>query len=165
MKKPHFHVNDFTAGDSLGYLLRRTHNQMLRRAEQSIHLEDLTFTQWIVLVQMREGMVTTGADICRNLNHDSGATTRLLDQLEARGYIERHRCSQDRRISKLTLTPQGRAMAKALVPRVVDFWNDITDDFSHAEIVGLIDLLKRLLTALEREDAPTQQSAAKGKVI
>lgn len=164
MKKPYFHAGDFSPCRSPGYLLRRVHNQLMRRAEQALSMEDLTFTQWVVLVQLRDGLAVTGADLCRNLNHDSGATTRLLDQLEARGFIERHRSSEDRRVAKLTLTSQGRAMTKLLTPRVVDFWNELMSDFTHTEISTLMVLLERLLGRLEQDDVPAKHETEKNKV-
>ncbi|GAA0546461.1 DNA-binding MarR family transcriptional regulator [Rhizomicrobium palustre] len=162
MKKPYFQLEDFAACSSPGYLLRRVHNAMLRRAEEIVSLEELTFTQWIVLMQLREGIASTGAEICRNLNHDSGATTRLLDTLETRGLIERHRSQEDRRVSKLTLTAKGRAMAKMLTPRVVDFWNEITRDFSHTEISTMLGLLERLLARLEGDEQFGASDKTKG---
>jgi DNA-binding MarR family transcriptional regulator len=161
MRKPYFRANDFAPCKSPGYLLRRTYNQMLKRAEQAISQDDLTFTQWLVLVQMREGLVKSGADICRVLSHDSGATTRLLDQLEERGYIERRRSTEDRRVATLVLTARGLAMTKVLTPRAVDFWNDVTSDFTHAEIDTLMNLLQRLLTKLEQGDAPAKPAKSK----
>jgi Transcriptional regulators len=164
MKTPYFQASDFSPCNSPGALLRRVHGLVLRRADQILFGEDLTFTQWIVLVQLRDGVAKTGADLCRNLNHDSGATTRLLDQLEARGLIERHRSSEDRRVTKLTLTPQGRALAKTLTPRVVDFWNELMSDFTHAEIDTLMTLLRRLQDRLEEGEASSHAAKEKDKV-
>lgn len=163
MKKANFNTADFDASRSPGYLIRRVHNAMLHQAEARVALEDLTFTQLIVLVQLRAGIASTGAEICRNLNHDSGATTRLLDSLEARGLIERHRCPDDRRVSKLALTAEGRTMAKMLTPRIAEFWNEIMRDFSQTEISTLIEFLQRLLTRLESDDLSTKPVSGKSK--
>lgn len=136
---------------------------MLRRIEQEIPIEDLTFTQWVVLIQLRDGLAETGADLCRNLCHDSGATTRLIDQLEARGLVERTRSTEDRRVAKLSLTLAGRQMAKKIAPQVVDFWNDILSDFTHAEIDTFISLLERLLIRLEQDSSKLDSDKAKGE--
>lgn len=164
MKTQYFQVGAFSPCNSPGALLRRVHSLALRRAERLLFEKDLTFTQWIVLVLLRDGVAKTGADLCRNLNHDSGATTRLLDQLVKRGLIERHRSSEDRRVSKLTLTPQGRALAKALTPRVVDFWNELMSDFTHNEITTLTTLLRRLQNRLEKDEVSSQVGKEKDKV-
>jgi hypothetical protein len=48
------------------------------------------------------------------------------------------------------------------VPPIVDFWNRVTDEFTHPEIKQLLDLMARLIARLEAE--PTHEPAAKEKV-
>jgi DNA-binding MarR family transcriptional regulator len=123
---------------------------------------ELTFTQWVTLMALRDEIVVTAAELARHLGHDTGATTRMIDQLEQRGFVTRTRSTEDRRVVKLALTPQGRAMAKALLPRIVDFWNDALDGFSLAEVDQMTNLLTRLVTRLEDipvEDAPKKVRA------
>jgi DNA-binding MarR family transcriptional regulator len=96
---------------------------------------------------LREWRTSTSAEMARNICHDAGSLTRILDQLEARGLIARLRSDADRRVVTLTLTPQGAEMMERLMPRVVDFWNTLLGDFNHAEIKSLIGLLTRLVEA------------------
>ena len=151
MRKPYYHVEDYSAYNSIGCLMRRLMNQMIPRIEVLFARDELNFTHWIVLAIIGEGIAATSADISRHLNYDSGAATRLIDQLESRGLVVRHRSKEDRRVANLALTAEGRAMAKALTPRVVEYWNELLGDFTHAEVNTLIDLLSRLLTRLEHE--------------
>ena len=94
-------------------------------------------------MQIGDGVAETAADVVRNTGHDSGALTRLIDQLEQRGLIERHRCTNDRRIAKLRLTEAGQEAAKMLTPIAVKFFNDLLEDFSAHEVDLLISLLTR----------------------
>lgn len=167
MKKPYYRAEDYSVYNSIGCLMRRLMNQMVPRIEVLFGRDELNFTHWIVLAILREGVVSTSADISRHLNYDSGAATRLIDQLEARGLVVRQRSKEDRRVAHLALTAEGRAMAKALTPRVVDYWNDLLGDFSHAEVDTLIELLSRLLRRLDREppgSLPVKPAAAKHRV-
>ncbi|MGN6146952.1 MAG: MarR family winged helix-turn-helix transcriptional regulator [Rhizomicrobium sp.] len=132
------------------------------QAEAIFADQDLTFTQWICLMGLREGVAETNADLARHLNHDAGAVTRVVDELEKRGLLRRERSKADRRVVKLTLTPQGRAVARMHVPPIVDFWNRVTDEFTHQEIKQLLDLMARLIARLEAE--PVREPAAKEKV-
>lgn len=164
MKKPYYHIDDYQMDNSIGYLLRQLLNQIIPRVEVLFAHEELTFTHWIVLKAIREDVATTCAELSRCLNYDSGAATRLIDHLETRGLVERHRSSEDRRVSNLALTAEGRATAKALTHRVVDYWNELLGDFTRPEIDTLIDLLSRLLTRVEQEPAgvlPVPPTAAK----
>lgn len=162
MPKPYFRADKFNCYQSLGYLTRRVQNLTTPHAEAIFADEDLTFTQWISLMGLREGVAETSADLARHLNHDTGATTRLVDQLEKRGFVKRERSKSDRRAVKLALTPQGRAVAKMHIPPILDFWNRVTDEFSHAEITQLLSLLTRLMARIEAEPM-REPAAAPGK--
>lgn len=162
MPKPYFRADNFNCHKSLGYLTRRVQNLTNPHAEAIFADQDLTFTQWISLMGLREGVAETSADLARHLNHDAGAVTRVVDELEKRGLLRRERSKADRRVVKLILTPQGRAVARMHVPPIVDFWNRVTDEFSAAEVKHLLDLMARLIARLETE--PMHQSAAKKKV-
>jgi DNA-binding MarR family transcriptional regulator len=87
--------------------------------------------------------------LCRDLHHDSGAFTRVLDQLEKRGLIRRERSETDRRVVLLHLTPDGRRVVETLLPIVVERLNHALAEFSAAEVATLARLLRRLIGRLE----------------
>jgi DNA-binding MarR family transcriptional regulator len=63
--------------------------------------QGFTFTQWVVMMHLRDGLALNARELCVQLRHDSGAVTRVLDQLEARGLVQRERSLEDRREVKL----------------------------------------------------------------
>ena len=158
MTKPFYTPHTFRAQNSVGGLLRRLTSLMTPRAEARFADDDLSFAHWVTLACLRDGFATTCADIARHMAYDSGATTRLVDQLEKRGLVARKRSQTDRRVVQLALTPQGVAVSNALAPRIMDFWNELLDGFSHAEAATLIDLLTRLLQRIERMPVDPQAS-------
>jgi DNA-binding MarR family transcriptional regulator len=147
--KTYYRAETFVSRKALGYLIRRLNNLIIPHAEALFADQELTFSQWVALVSLRDGLNRTCADIARHLNHDSGATTRMIDQLEARGLVTRTRSKEDRRVIALSLTTEGRAVAKAMAPRIMEFWNDVLENFSSAETANLIELLTRLLENIE----------------
>ncbi len=150
----HYTVEGFRAGESLGYLVRRLHNLIMPRAEALFEEAEFTFSQWVVLMAVRDGVASRCADLARMMEHDAGATTRLIDQMENRGLIQRRRSTTDRRVVHLEITPAGKAVAKALIPRIVTFWNSVLEDFSEQEFTQLVALLIRLAERIEMEPAP-----------
>ena len=84
------------------------------------------------------------------MHHDNGAMTRILDQLEARGLVERQRSPDDRRVIKLSLTPAGMEMVETLIPLVAAYLNDLMGDFNKTEADQLISLLTRLVARAEQ---------------
>src|SRR5690242_13815535 len=149
MTKPYYTLANFTGPNALGYLVRRLHNLMVPIAEAQFAGEELTFSHWVALVSLRDGLTHTCADIARHMNHDSGATTRLVDQLEERGLLARQRSKTDRRVINLALTQAGKQVAKALTPRVINICNGALEGMSVAEIDTLLANLKRIISRME----------------
>ena len=159
MSRQHYSAESFHLQDSIGYLVKRTQHLMRDRIETVFASQGITFQQWVVLMHLRDGIAATTASLCQELRHDSGAMTRLIDQLEERGFIERQRQVADRRIVDLVLTPAGRKMVESLVPLTVDALNSALDGFTKADVRQLQDLLRRIITRVgemngEAESAP-----------
>lgn len=141
----YYRSESFAARDCVGYLVSRAQSLMRPQIEAVFDKQDLTFSQWRVLMCLRDGIANTCADISRELSHDSGSLTRLVDQLDRRGLIQRTRDRKDRRVVTLALTAAGRAAIKAAMPHVVAHFNDVLDGFTPREAKMLITLLTRLL--------------------
>lgn len=159
MTKPYYTVANFTGPNALGYLIRRLHTLMVPVAEAQFAGEELSFSHWVALVSLRDGLTKTCADIARHMNHDSGATTRLVDQLEERGLLTRQRSKTDRRVVNLVLTADGKAVAKALTPRMINVCNQLLDGMGVAEVDKLLANLKRLISQLEALQPEKTRSA------
>src|SRR5690606_4564742 len=133
----HYDAKTFTSSNSLGYLLKVSHALMHEAAAAAFAPHDVSFMQWLVLTKLREGTLNA-SDLCRTMRHDNGALTRLLDQLEERGYVERERSQADRRVVELRLTPAGRRKVTELMPLLVDCLNGSLASFSRAEFSELV---------------------------
>jgi DNA-binding MarR family transcriptional regulator len=158
-----YSAETFQARRSIGYLIKRLNNLIVPRAEALFADADFTFSQWVVLMAVRDGIADTCGEIARHLDHDTGATTRLVDQLEERGYLRRRRSTSDRRVVHLEITSTGKALTKSLMPRLIDFWNEVLEGFSSEEASQLISLLTRLMTRIEAQPlaAPKLAKAVK----
>ncbi len=142
---PFYNPKTYKARDSVGYLVRRAGNLMTTRVEAVFADYEITFAQWLVLMKLRDGLATTAAEIARDMCHDSGALTRIIDQLAQRGLIERQRGQEDRRTITLTLTERGLETVNGLVPTVVGLLNMALVDFTDDEASTLNRLLNKLI--------------------
>lgn len=148
MVKNYYKAESYEVRKSLGYLVRRTRNLMTSELEalfSSTSGKGITFAQWAVLMCIRDKIASTPAELCQTTYYDSGALTRLLDQLEQRKLLKRHRSTKDRRIIRLRLTAEGRKTIKAIMGSVVNFYNDLLENFSEKEADILVHLLTRLI--------------------
>jgi DNA-binding MarR family transcriptional regulator len=133
----------------VGYLLKRAHALLIDQLGAAVAGGEITATQWVVLMYLRDGLAINASDLCSQLRHDSGALTRVIDQLEARGLVQRERSRADRREVQLRLTDAGIQTVASLLPKVIDKLNFALRDFSRAEASELNRLLTKLISSLD----------------
>ena len=151
--KQHYHDRTLTALASPSYLVRRLLHAFADHYETLFAPADITYPQWTILMLLYGDMARTSADMARQMCHDAGAMTRLVDQLEKRGLLSRQRDTADRRVVNLVLTPEGRALADSLKSRVVDFLNVALADFSKADLATWLKLTTRMIGLVEARPA------------
>ena len=149
--------SNFHPESAIGYLIRRIDQIGTVALEPVFAAHDITKTQWSALVALHFDRASTCAEIARDLGHDKGATTRLVDTLEERGWVTRARGEEDRRMVRLTLTPSGDAIAATVRDAVIAVWNDWLHDWKTEDVIDLIRLLGQLRDTLQQtpdESAP-----------
>src|ERR1700688_3982014 len=149
MSKQHYQVSTYKSQNSVGYLLKRAHSLMLAVLEPMLEERGFSFIQYVILSWLRDGIAVNPKDICIQYRHDSGALTRVIDQLAERGLLERVRRDRDRRKVELQLTPAGRDAIESLIPPVVEKLNLVLADFSSTEFQELLRLLVKFNTTLQ----------------
>lgn len=142
--------SDFVPDISVGYLCKRVHQLAQLGLEPVFAAEGVNHVQWHALISIFFGRGTTSAALARDLNYDKGATTRLIDTLEKRGWVIRSREHDDRRLIALRLTPAGEEVAHRLRKRVLESWNTWLADWSHEDIAHTVAVLQRLRGTLEK---------------
>ena len=140
----------YQARDSVGYLVRRLYSIMRTRLEAAFAHHGLTLMQWIVLMHIRDGLARTASDIAREFSHDTGALTRVIDQLEKRGLLRRRRSSRDRRVVELELTRATERLIEDCLPPVVTEMNYALAPLDRGEFEQLRGLLNRVLEHLQQ---------------
>ena len=155
MSKQHYQVRTYKAQLSIGYLVKRAHSLMLDIMEPVIEQRGFSFVQYVVMSSLRDGIAMNPKVICSQFRHDSGALTRIIDQLAERGLLERVRRDKDRRKVELQLTPAGRETIESIIPLVVAKLNEVLTDFSKAEVQELLRLLVKLNSTLQEHIDPS----------
>jgi DNA-binding MarR family transcriptional regulator len=154
MSKQHYQVSTYKAQNSVGYLIKRAHSLMLDVLEPMLEERGFSFIQYVILSWLRDGIAVNPKDICFQFRHNSGALTRVIDQLAERGLLERMRRDRDRRKVELQLTPAGLETVEGLIPLVVEKLNLALADFSSAEVQEFLRLLIKLNTTLQSAVEP-----------
>lgn len=136
----------YRAEDSVGYLMRRIVSAVAQSVETRLcEPGGPTYPQWMPLYKLHVGAATTVAELARACELDTGAMTRLLDRLEAKGLCRRVRSLEDRRVVNIELTDEGRAAAKEVPHVLCRVQNELLSDFSQQEWEQLKGYLRRIL--------------------
>jgi len=150
---PYYDSDNFTPDCSIGYLARRAHQLGQSALVGVFDHYGLTGTQWSALMMLLSGKCDTCAALARDLAHDKGAMTRLIDQLDERGLVVRERISDDRRQVRVSLTEAGHDIAQRSRAAVIARWNEWLGDWSRKDVDTLVTLLRRLDATLEAAEA------------
>jgi DNA-binding MarR family transcriptional regulator len=161
MSEQHYHAATYTAKSSVGYLIKRAHAMLMDVLDNLFADRGFSFIHYAILTYVRDGIAVNPKDICVQYRHDSGALTRVIDQLEERGLLGRVRRGADRRKVELQLTEQGRKTVESLIPLVVDKLNLALADFSREEVAEFKRLLVKLNTRLTTTLDPKASVEAK----
>jgi DNA-binding MarR family transcriptional regulator len=134
--------------------LQKAADWLGQQAEQLVKANGLTGAQYNVLRILRgaepEGLGCSSIGD-RMISHDPDMT-RLLDRMEKRGLITRKRQSDDRRVVKTRVTPEGLTVLRKLDQPIRDLHKRQFREMSAAQLKNLIDFLDQILSVVKPED-------------
>jgi DNA-binding MarR family transcriptional regulator len=135
----------FNPGNGIGRLLSRVKMEMHEALDRELAPFDITAAQYVILVNLASGEVTSASQLCKGVSYDPGAMTRMLDRLERKGLVRRARCPDDRRKVILELTAEGKAVYPKLTAVHVGVLNNFLRGFTKTDARQLETLLERML--------------------
>lgn len=104
----------------------------------------LTKEQWSVMAVLWEKDGCTQQMLADATYRDRAGVTRLLDNLQKDGYVERRPHKTDRRTNLIYLTKKGKAIEKEVVDVLNDTVTTLTKDISDEEIRSLKHILRQI---------------------
>lgn len=137
-------LDSFYTGE-LGFMVTSVRASIHDALERELAPYDLTTPQYVVLNCLAKGWGRTLSDFCRVLAYDSGAMTRLLDRIVAKGFIRRVENEADRRSYLIELTELGQAALPQALDATEVAMRRLLKGFSEDDAETLHKLLSRLL--------------------
>ena len=124
--------------------------QSVSRHLGELTLEDLkrfgmTMPRWLVLSQLAVRDGQSIGELARATVTKQSSLTRVIDQMERDGHVERHPSEDDQRIVEVWLTGEGRATYEKVVPLAIQRAHQALDGLRDTDVRTLTDLLQRLL--------------------
>ncbi len=107
----------------------------------------LTYTQYLVMLELWEKGEEKVGDLCHRLYLDCGTITPMLKKMEESGWLTRCRCKVDERCVYVALTEKGRALQEEVkdIPAKVGQCISLPQE----EAYDLYKLLHKLLDTME----------------
>ena len=137
--------------ENSGFLLARLGHAFKTRALARVELEGFEPNHYSVLAILAEGDRQTQGTIAEALGLDPSRLVNLLDSLEKRGLVARHRDPLDRRRHVVRITPEGSLTLDRLRGLAQELADDFLAPLSHADR----ETFHGLLLQLAREHDPT----------
>ncbi|MEP3055567.1 MarR family winged helix-turn-helix transcriptional regulator [Ascidiaceihabitans sp.] len=139
--------------DDLGFDLVDFMPYLLNQAAEATSIEFQHFykarygmlrTEWRIVFHLGRYGAMTAKEICNRTNMHKTKISRGVGALESKRYLKREIDTSDRRLEKLSLTPQGARVFGELNKAAQDFNADFARLFSAEEGVILRRCLKRI---------------------
>src|SRR3978361_1747723 len=135
----------YCADESVGWLMKRALMSIAQAAARRLEPKGITHAQWAALFVLQRCRASTVAELARETQSAPGAMTRLLDRLEAKGFCRRQRSTDDRRVVRVELTPEGEVAAQEVPVVLSQVLNEHLAGFSKTEWTQLKDMLRRMV--------------------
>lgn len=128
----------------LWVVMNRASATVAKALRVQVEAHGLSFTEFGVLeVLLHKGALPISA-IGGNILLTSGSMTYVIDKLEKRGWISRRACGEDRRITYVDLTQEGRNIIVPVFEEHAAFLRDLMTGLEPEEQEKTTDLLRRL---------------------
>jgi DNA-binding MarR family transcriptional regulator len=141
--------------EEAGLNLLRTADRVTGYVEAPMKSAGLTPTQYNVLRILR-GMSPQPIacqEIARRMITRDADLTRLLDRLEARGFIQRERQTDDRRVVHIVITPAGLSLLAELDNVLAEMNKKIFGNLGTERLTALVELLEQVREQVEQASA------------
>lgn len=146
-----YDLETYQPANCVGQLMYRVRAAQMNALDQALAQDadlaalEISAAQYVIISVLARRGVDSAAQLCKDLSYDPGAMTRMIDRLEAKGLIQRHRCPEDRRLVNLELTAAGLAALPKLRACSVRVLNHFLRGFSQAEARQLESFMVRML--------------------
>jgi len=135
--------------ESLGKLLKRSEQTLLRAKSAAVKTVGLTLPQYVVLAELAERPGITSAELARGCLVSPQAMMVVLKSMEDQGLVERTRHPRHQTVLEIHLTSVGREALSEAHKQAGPIEQRIVKALSERELENLRALLQRCVEAVE----------------
>lgn len=128
--------------------LMRSSDRFQNRLGKFLRKQGLTLSQFNVLrILHQEGNPLPCLTIAERMIQVVPAITGIIDRLESSGWVQRDRCSMDRRVIYVELTDKGKGLLRRLHEPYDSLQKKLMGNLSVSELTTLNQLLQKALVS------------------
>jgi MarR family transcriptional regulator for hemolysin len=149
----------FDAKQGLGFALRDASRRYTKLFEtRAAAAFGLTLMQCRALVLLSQNEGITQRQLAQLIEADAMSLVRIIDRMEAQGWVRRLKTSADRRARRLSVTATATPLLQQIHSLVVEVRKEAFRGFSDPECTQFLDLLQRMHGNLTRLSNPPEAS-------
>ena len=145
---------------NFGFLVHDIARLMRMNYDRRVKRLGLTRSQWWVITNLYRNDGLTQSELAETLDIERASLGRLLDRLEANGWVRREPCHKDRRAKRVRLANEVGPVMREMRAIAAGLRHDAMSGFAPEEQEAFVDVLlaiKSNLVALNGQ-APSGQS-------
>ena len=148
--------------EHIGFMISDVARLMRTVFDRRVRRLGLTRAQWLVLTRLHRHPGSSQSELADMMEVEKATAGRLIDRLEANGWVERRAQAGDRRINRVYLTVEAERVHKRIWRIAEATVDDALGELSRREADQLLKLLGRVKSRLiDIADNPTPQPKAR----
>ncbi|MFY0614709.1 MAG: MarR family transcriptional regulator [Hyphomicrobiaceae bacterium] len=128
--------------DYIGYTMTDVARLLRTVFERRVRSLGLTRAQWVTIARLHRRPGLSQSEVADLLEIEKATAGRLIDRMEAKGWIERRADPLDRRINRLHLTSEAKRLHALIWPIAETTVDDALGDLSRSERKALSRLMQ-----------------------
>jgi MarR family transcriptional regulator, transcriptional regulator for hemolysin len=140
---------------NFGFILNDVARLLRTAFDRRVKSLGLTRSQWWVLNHLFRNDGVTQSELADILEVEKATLGRLLDRLEAKGWVRRENHADDRRAKRVFLTEEVEPALKAMRAAAADLRRDALSGLSADDQTRFVDALLAIKANLSRPDNGT----------
>ena len=138
-------------GSELARMLPTVLRAVTSRQESVFVKGKITVPQVVILDILLERGACMMGDLSKTLNFTMSAATSIVDKMVRFGYVKRERCTEDRRIVRVSLLKKGENMAKKIRRERKNITNELFSALTEGEKREYLNLIRKVYNSLLKE--------------
>ncbi len=132
------------ADDHIGFLISDAARLMRTVFDRRVRRLGLTRAQWLALTRLHRRPGASQSELADMMEVEKATAGRLVDRLEAKGWVVRRAQAGDRRVNRIYLTPEAERVHKRIWRVAEATVDDALAGLSAREAAQLMKLLGRV---------------------